>query len=40
MFQVRSILEREFNNLLARGTDRQLEEVGLYYFLTFETTLA
>jgi len=28
VFQARQILEREFNNLLALGTDRRLEEVG------------
>lgn len=27
MFQARQVLEREFNNLLALGTDRRLEEV-------------
>ena len=27
--QARQILEREFNNLLAMGTDRRLEEVGM-----------
>ena len=27
MFQARQILDREFNNLLAMGTDRRLEEV-------------
>lgn len=26
-FQARQVLEREFNNLLALGTDRRLEEV-------------
>lgn len=28
-FQARQILEREFNNLLALGTDRRLDEVGM-----------
>lgn len=27
VFQARQVLEREFNNLLALGTDRRLEEV-------------
>jgi len=27
MFQARQILDREFNNLLAMGTDRRIEEV-------------
>ena len=27
VFQSRQILEREFNNLLAMGTDRRLDEV-------------
>ena len=29
VFQARQVLEREFNNLLALGTDRRLEEVTL-----------
>ena len=29
LFQSRQILEREFNNLLAIGTDRRLDEVSL-----------
>ena len=27
LFQARQVLEREFNNVLALGTDRRLEEV-------------
>lgn len=27
VFQARQVLEREFNNVLALGTDRRLEEV-------------
>lgn len=30
VFQARQVLEREFNNLLALGTDRRLDEVNLF----------
>ena len=30
VWQARMVLEREFNNLLARGTDRRLEEVSIH----------
>ena len=29
ILQARQVLEREFNNLLAKGTDRRLDEVSL-----------
>jgi hypothetical protein len=37
MFQARQILDREFNNLLAMGTDRRIEEVSKtsFVFITY-----
>jgi len=37
--QARQVLEREFNNLLALGTERNLAEVRLYMTLTVHFVL-
>lgn len=39
VFQARQVLEREFNNLLALGTDRRLEEVPLKLLYKSNTVL-